>query len=151
YDTILKDYPKDNTDRWGIFNEFIASEFAKETIRESDYEYLISALFTERLFNLYPLFDGVLYPSTRVGGEGFNIAIKSESIRKIRLTGVLESMVYKYKEKVVVDNTAFCNVDIDRNNFCLRELIRSEKFCMRSLGFSSFKEFMKACEKENQQ
>ena len=58
----------------------MANEFAKENINE-DYDYMISAVFSEMATK--NRVDGIIYPSVRVGGKGFNIAITPKATEKL--------------------------------------------------------------------
>ncbi len=73
---------------------FLAREFAKENIR-ADYDYLISALFTELVLDRFGL-DGVFYPSVRSQRLGYNVAISPEAAdTRLRLVAAGESLFEK--------------------------------------------------------
>jgi hypothetical protein len=76
-------------------SNFFAEEFAKEEIQE-DYDYFLSALFTEVVTKDLG-YDGVMYPSVRSSGEwGFNVAIKPEVVdNNMILEMSLETTLYK--------------------------------------------------------
>jgi len=80
-----------------LLSEFFSQEFGKEDI-VNDYDYLISAVFSEIITNDFN-YDGILYPSVRMGGEyGYNVAIKPEAVdKKLVLDVIGESTYYKNK------------------------------------------------------
>jgi len=88
-----------------LISDYIAGEFGKEEI-PADYHYLISALYTD--FVIDAGFDGVLYPSVRVRGEGFNVAITPEAAdSKIKLVAAGECTIYKrvFGDSIIDNNT----------------------------------------------
>lgn len=101
YYAFLKKHPdKEYTSL--LANEFLADEFGKEE-SEPDYHYLISSHFTE--FITTKGVDGVLYPSVRVGGRGYNIALTPDATNtKVKLVAAGECSIYKRYEKSVIDN-----------------------------------------------
>jgi hypothetical protein len=118
------------------FMTFLSNEFAKEVNNINDYNYLISAAFTESIVKNG--FDGVLYPSVQLEGRGFNVAITPKvADMKLELVVVMECKAYKLYDKTVLDNDLqavlhpgqthfeFSNVD-DENHVgvenCLKEL-----------------------------
>ena len=54
--------------------EFLGEQYAKTVSPDEDYNYLISASYSEIVSELG--LDGVLYPSVKLAGEGINVAIK---------------------------------------------------------------------------
>ncbi|MGF7138317.1 hypothetical protein [Roseimarinus sediminis] len=83
-------------------SSFLANEFAKDVKTDSDYK--ISAAYAEISSEKY---DGVLYPSMRLAGEGINIAIKPESVdNKLTFVGAVECTVYKNKKNVYLGNNS---------------------------------------------
>jgi hypothetical protein len=82
-------------------SEFLANEFAKSTITHHT-DYTISATYSEMISDAY---DGILYPSVRLAGEGINIALKPEIVdKKLKFIGASECRVYKNKKEIFVDN-----------------------------------------------
>jgi len=85
-----------SNDRDTAIINFIANEFAKShIIKKSDYK--ISAVFTDYIMNFFtgnP--QGVLYPSVRTDGLGFNIALKPSVIdsRYLKLERVYTMNMY---------------------------------------------------------
>ena len=49
-------------------------------------------------------YDGVFYPSVRVGGKGFNIAITPEATKKLGLYVAGECSIYKLKDHTIIGN-----------------------------------------------
>lgn len=82
-------------------SEYLAQEFAKTDIPDH-LHYMISALYSEIVCSK---FDGILYPSVRLAGEGINVAIKPESVTsKLQFLGASECTVYKNEKNVLVAN-----------------------------------------------
>lgn len=81
--------------------DYLASEFAKSTITDHS-DYTISATYSEIISENY---DGILYPSVRLAGEGINIALKPETVdTKLKFIGATECRIYKNKLLVFLDN-----------------------------------------------
>ncbi|NHM04321.1 RES family NAD+ phosphorylase [Flavobacterium celericrescens] len=82
-------------------SQFLAREFAKSPISHHT-DYTISATYSEIISDSY---DGILYPSVRLAGEGINIALKPETVdKKLRFVAASECRVYKNKLETFVDN-----------------------------------------------
>jgi len=100
--------------------EYFSSEFAKEST-DNEYDYLISALYTEIALSLG--LDGVLYPSVRAAGEGFNVAIHPSVVDS---SMVLESVgvctFYKKGHKTAVDNETFAFIEEGKEIFTLNKV-----------------------------
>ncbi len=74
-----------------ILSNFISEEFTKKC--EKDYEYMISAIFSDLLCN-NDSFDGILYPSVKKDYKEFNVALKPEVMGKMELLAVEENIVH---------------------------------------------------------
>lgn len=89
------------------YARFVADEFSKPV--NNDYEYLISAAIADAYVH-QTNFDGIIYPSVRIGGQaGMNIALKPEiADSSLLLHNVGELVYYKNGERgiVVVDKLA---------------------------------------------
>ena len=89
------------------YARFVADEFSKPV--ENDYEYLISAAIADAYVH-QTNFDGIMYPSVRLGGQaGMNIALKPEiADSSLVLHNVGELVYYKNGERgiVIVDKLA---------------------------------------------
>jgi hypothetical protein len=96
---------------------------------------MISALFSE-LITQHGL-DGVLYPSVRVGGKGFNIAITPEATKKMGLYVAGECSIYKLKDRAVVGNDAIVELKGTEEEFKLIDMERHEKECLAQIGVTS--------------
>lgn len=119
------------------FTSFVADEFSKDEIR-GDFDYMISALYTEMVTQTG--LDGVLYPSVRVGGKGFNIAITPEATKKLGLFFAGECSVYKLKDHTVVGNDAIVQLNGTEDEFKLVDIDRHEIECLGKLGVNSIDE-----------
>lgn len=115
---------------------FLSNEFAKEEINH-DYDYLISSVFSESL--LEHGIDGVLYPSVRLGGAGFNVALTPKAADlKIGLAVVIECSIYKLYDKIVIDNDYQAVLYPNQTHFVLEkvedEFHAGERNCLNELG-----------------
>lgn len=98
-----------------LVSDYMAHEFAKEGTSE-DYNYLISAVYTNYI--LTKGFDGVMYPSVRVNGQGFNIAITPEaSDHKLKLIGAGECTMYKRFKETLIDNDTIAIIEDEHKPF----------------------------------
>ncbi|WEK34677.1 MAG: RES family NAD+ phosphorylase [Candidatus Pseudobacter hemicellulosilyticus] len=129
--------PKEVLDRSLAYTAFLAEEFSKEEI-SGDYDYMISALFSELVIQRG--LDGVLYPSVRVGGRGFNIAITPDATKKLRLYVAGECSLYKLKDHTVVGNDAIVELKGTEEQFQLVDIERYERECLAQLGISSIED-----------
>lgn len=119
--------------------DFLAEEFSKEDT-DNDYEYLISALFTEMC--VLKGFDGVFYPSVRVGGMGFNIAITPQATHKLRLYAAGECSVYKLYDHTVIGNDSVLKYKRNRNKIKFNRIPSHRKECLNQLGLNSIEELL---------
>ena len=127
--------------------EFLAEEFGKEEC-EPDYNYLLSAHFTEFITSMG--FDGVLYPSVRVGGRGYNIAFTPDTANnKIKLIVAGECSIYKRFKNSLIDNETVVEITNDQVPFVYAPVDprhrAGEKNCLRKLGVNRFDQL---CEPE---
>lgn len=100
YEAFAKKHP-DLHEATLEISEYLGHEFAKTEI-PNHLHYMISALYSEIVCSN---FDGILYPSVRLAGEGINVAIKPESVNnKLKFLGASECTVYKNKKRVFVGN-----------------------------------------------
>ena len=107
-------------------NNFIALEFAKDKI-EADYDYLLSAIFTE--IAIERGYIGVLYPSVRCEGEGFNVAIAPQFVSEhLKLTAVGESKIYNKNKEYFINHETFTYIDPNQKNFELKSLKGTNMF-----------------------
>lgn len=100
YEVFLMKYPELANDI-DITAKYFAKEFSKNNEAEADYNYLISAIFTEVVTTDHAL-DGVMYPSVQAGGRlGFNVAITPNVVdNKMKLVMAYETQIKKTGEKV---------------------------------------------------
>lgn len=137
YNGFIKNHSKKEIKKFLKFQNFLAGEFSKENI-SNDYDYMISAIFTEYVTELG--LDGVIYPSVRVGGKGFNIAITPDASQKLGLYVAGECSIYKLKDQVVVGNDAIVELDGKVSEFELVDLVNHQNECLAKLGVSSINE-----------
>lgn len=100
YEDFLMKYP-DAAKDIDILAKYFAKEFSKKNEDGFDYNYLISAIFTEVVTTDHA-FDGVMYPSVQTGGQlGFNVAITPDTVdKKMKLVVAYETQIKKIGEKV---------------------------------------------------
>lgn len=100
YEDFLMKYP-DAAKNIDISAKYFAKEFSKKNEDGFDYNYLISAIFTEVVTTDHA-FDGVMYPSVQTGGQlGFNVAITPDAVdKKMKLVVAYETQIKKIGEKV---------------------------------------------------
>ena len=100
YEDFLMKYP-DAAKDIDISAKYFAKEFSKKNEDGFDYNYLISAIFTEVVTTDHA-FDGVMYPSVQTGGQlGFNVAITPNAVdKKMKLVVAYETQIKKIGEKV---------------------------------------------------
>jgi len=85
-------------------HNYLASEFSRNSTKE--FEYLKTAFFSAHiLYEKQADIDGILYPSVKTFGKGFNIAIKPKSIdSKFNFKLATECSLYKYRKTLLMDN-----------------------------------------------
>jgi hypothetical protein len=99
---------------------FLAEAFAKNVKSNApDYEYMISAIFTEvSLDRAKGTVGGVYYPSVRAQGGGYVVAIAPEFVdSSLRLVAAGECTVYKKGKNINVDNETACVIEDDTKPF----------------------------------
>jgi hypothetical protein len=137
YQRFIASTPNDILERSLSYTTFLADEFSKEDI-QNDYDYMISALFSE--LTTQRGLDGIFYPSVRVGGKGFNIAITPEATKKMGLYVAGECSLYKLKDLCVVGNDAIVELKGNEEVFKLVDKERYEKECLAQLGVTSIED-----------
>lgn len=143
FKNFIREYPELEEETI-LISDFFAKEFAKAETTH-DYDYLISACFTETLVNNG--IDGVLYPSVRVEGKGFNVAIRPEiADTSLELVVAGECSIYKNKEHTFVDNETVIELKKHQSNFELLPVDpkyhAGENQSLRHIGLSSMKELI---------
>ena len=116
------------------FQRFLAEEFSKDITTQFDY--LISAIFTESAIAIQGI-DGILYPSVRAMGRGFNVAISPEACSKLGLFVVGECSVYKLRDHTVIGNDFVAELDGKTDEFELKEIENHRMECLQQLGITS--------------
>lgn len=134
YNEFIKNEDKTIIEKSLKFHYFLADEFSKDIIQHTDY--IISAKFVE-LATEYDHIDGFLYPSLRVAGKGFNVAIKPTSCSKLGLTVVGECSVYKIKDHTVIGNDCKAELNGNTDEFVLENIESDRHACLAQLGIQS--------------
>lgn len=127
-----------------LISDFISREFAKSVIRD-DYDYLISAAFSELVINAG--LDGVFYPSVRMEGQGYSIAIKPGTVDKgLELIAAVECSVYKFYDKIFVDNDKGTALNFGQTYFEMFPIKNHEhagvEACLKHLGLKSIEDLI---------
>lgn len=110
FEEFIKQHPEKKESTNEIV-EFLGEQFAKNVSPNKDYDYLISACYSEIITELG--LDGVLYPSVKLAGEGINVAIKPEAVSKLTLVHVGECTLYKNKKQIFVGNDTVAKINED--------------------------------------
>lgn len=115
----LSEQPQEVAEKSKIVTDFLSNQYAKE-ITPKDYDYLISAIYTEMLI-VNGHAGGVLYPSVRTGGDGFNVAIHPYYLDNGYLIPevVGECTIYKRGIETVVDNETIAILEPGQSEFTL--------------------------------
>lgn len=98
------------------FYDFLSAEFSKSEIR-GDYDYLISAIYSELILNECN-YDGIIYPSVRGDGSYFNVVITPNAVEeKLQLIIAGENLIVKTDEGYCVENADYsirlCNNEVE--------------------------------------
>ena len=108
-----------------LISNYFADQFAKSET-PNDYDYLISALFTEHVTLRRvedKLLSGVLYPSVRTEGTGFNVAFTPWCADNcLQLVAVTECTIYKKNHKTMVDNDKQAVLQPGQTDFVLKPI-----------------------------
>lgn len=139
YSKYLESIDKEIASRSLAFTSFLAEEFSKSEIT-GDYDYMISALFSD--LAVARGFDGVFYPSTRIGGKGFNIAITPDATKKLHLRAAGECSVYKLRDHTIIGNDSVVELSGTETEFKLLDLPPSRERCLEKLGVSSVEDLV---------
>jgi hypothetical protein len=139
YSKYLESIDKEIASRSLAFTSFLAEEFSKSEIT-GDYDYMISALFSD--LAVARGFDGVFYPSTRIGGKGFNIAITPDATKKLHLRAAGECSVYKLRDHTIIGNDSVVELSGTETEFKLSDLPPSRERCLEKLGVSSVEDLV---------
>ena len=119
YLEALEQESKDIIDRSLAVTNFLAQEFAKKNINKKDYEYLISAIFTE--MSVVKGIGGVYYPSVKADGQGYNVAISPyHADLSIKLIGAAECTLYRVNGNTMIDNELYTIVLDERQPFTMK-------------------------------
>ncbi|GHB24501.1 hypothetical protein [Mongoliitalea lutea] len=121
------------------FYDYMALEFSKEIKNSLDYQ--VSAIFSDMMCN-HANIDGILYPSFMMEGQGLNIAIKPESMKKLGLFAAGESLIYKNKDQMMVGNSASIVLDRKTMNFEMNEDEKHLDEVLKIIGVKSLDELI---------
>src|SRR6185436_16344900 len=104
---FMKKYPERKKDFLKI-SEYLSYEFAKKVSDKTRCEYKISAAFTKIMLELGV--KGVLYPSAKDEGKGFNITLSPSAVDKyLKLEKVAVWRIKKRNKEEFIQPYLFCN------------------------------------------
>jgi hypothetical protein len=137
---FVRQHPDLQADTSAI-NEFFSQEFSKEQTNP-DYHYMQSACFAETVSGKG--MDGVLYPSVRVGGRGFNVAFVPSKADTLKLVSAGECSIYKLRDRTFIDNDTTIELANGEHTFDLpasRHHVGQDE-CLRRVGATSIDELL---------
>ena len=137
YNDFIDQEDKEMVEKSLNYQRFLADEFSKDIEVHTDY--LISAIFSE-IITQNPNIDGIIYPSVRILGKGFNVAIKPEACKKIGLYVVGECSIYKRKDHIVVGIDCKVELNGKSDTFVLEDIESDREQCLQELGVNSIDE-----------
>lgn len=120
YINYLNRFPKFKVDSL-LVSDFFAKQFAK-SFTPIDYYYMLSSCFSEMIVEKG--LAGVLYPSVRTEGKGFNVALSPYYADNcLELEAVGECTVYKRRGQTFVDNEQSALVLVGQKDFTLKPVL----------------------------
>lgn len=137
---FMQHHPELKDDTLAIM-EFFSNEFGKEQTEE-DYRYLLSACFAETVTKKGV--DGVLYPSVRVGGKGFNVAFVPAKADTLKLVTAGECTIYKLHDRTAIDNETTIELVNNELSFDLPASAHraGPDECLKKIGANSLDELL---------
>lgn len=116
YETLLASCPKEMREELDLRAEFFSYVFSRPNPSKKDYEYLVSAIFSE--MSVAKGYDGLLYPSVATDGMmGLNVALtdkavdaymKLSHVSRFKIRKELDGSVsMEYKDDGCVDESGF--------------------------------------------
>ncbi len=135
-----------SNDKIRAIMDFIAHEFAKAEIKSHN-DYKISAAFTDLIFRNYKEeIEAIIYPSVRIDGDGFNIAMTPEFVnRYITLQKVFTMRMYFKDGLGALDYEKMADCIHEDNTFELTPITepnvtKGRDWCRQEIDRSSFKQ-----------
>lgn len=142
YINNLSSAPPEIRERSQKFLSFLAEEYGKENI-SNDSDYLISAVFSEMTVNKG--FDGILYPSVRAVGRGFNVALTPQATKKLKLIVAGECSAVKHEGTTYLGNDAITELsgnEMDDEEFEMRPLHQGLDRILTQIGISDINQLI---------
>jgi hypothetical protein len=131
-----------------FISDFFANEFANPANNSSqDFLYMISASFTEEVIRNG--LHGVYFPSVRVEGKGFNVAVTPEIADKhLKLVVAGECTIYKNEKSTFVDNNTVFELKENQTDFEYQPITNPEHHAgeaksLEMVGVKSVDELLK--------
>lgn len=142
YINNLSSAPPEIQERSQKFLKFLAEEYGKDTI-SNDYDYLFSAIYSEMAVNKG--IDGILYPSVRAEGKGFNVALTPEATKKLKLVVAGECTAIKHEGTIYLGNdfiTELSGNEMDDEKFEMRPLNQGVDRILAQIGISDINQLI---------
>jgi len=131
------------------FLDFISNEFQKDV--QNDYDYMISAIFTELLMKNKSV-DGVFYPSVQSDSTCYNVAVTPESVEKLNLVVAMECSVFKNKGQIEFCEDAIVILNGNENfNWIERNTEKFHSEILEKIGLKSIGEMKLLAKKSKSQ
>lgn len=107
YLKFIKQYPERMNDFLKIA-EYISSEFAKSVSNDERYKYKISAAFAAATLQ-YGV-AGILYPTAKDKGKGFNIALSPQTVdNNLKLERIVVWRLRKRNKNILIEPYLYCD------------------------------------------
>jgi hypothetical protein len=91
---------EDRKELFTSLHSFLSKEFSKKVLPENENQYKISANFSQHIIDIG--LSGILYPSVKAEGEGFNVALNPKLFEngtiELKRAGVVKLFANKEKE-----------------------------------------------------
>jgi hypothetical protein len=132
YTEFISQVNSEMRDDSNMILNFFADQFAKPV--EHEFEYLISAVFTEKIISLNNqgiAVGGILYPSIKTEGEGLNVSITPKFMECLELKMAIECTVYKKGDKVVLANNKLAELKGNSKEFHLETINNPKEYVSR--------------------
>ncbi|MEA5459914.1 hypothetical protein VB796_12740 [Arcicella sp. LKC2W] len=133
YQTFLSNAEINLKNKSISFFDFLAEKFSEANIQDHK-DYMISAIYSEIVTN--KRFDGIMYPSVRAAGKGFNVAITEETaLKSIKLSAAGENFIYKNKGNTkIFPHSRAEFIENEKIKFVKDSNYKSKEECLKELN-----------------
>ncbi|MDD3123890.1 MAG: hypothetical protein PHC62_10355 [Candidatus Izemoplasmatales bacterium] len=116
YNIYISTQPEEKKNEIILVNKFICNEFGKQVKKGEEYDYLISASYTQRMFE--EGLGGLIYPSFTMLGAGLNIVLKTEIVDNcLELVRAGECTIFKTSSGINVSHDRVASRIVSDGNF----------------------------------